>query len=151
LQDSSTETRAIVDKAIDKATSKYLGKDIQKALKARDVAKYLKNKVRLLGFEGAIEGLEEVNQTMLQNRYSRGEYDDYNKSVSMFDINELSENIALSINGIGNLLGINTSDPDNADNELRKAFNIGFASSILFAGGSHALKNIYGADESNLS
>ena len=151
LAESNKEITSLVDKAIDKATKKYLSADIARSLKARDIAKYIKNKAKLIGYEGSIEGLEEVNQTMLSNRYGRGEYDDYNKPVSAFDLSEIYENVALSINGIGNLLGINTSDPDNADNELRKAFNIGFASSILFSGGSHALKNIYGADESNLS
>jgi hypothetical protein len=87
----------------------------------------------------------------LSNRYKAGEYNDYNKSVSAFDVNELVENIALSANSLGYLLGINSSDVDNPDNELRKAFNIGFASSILFSGASHAIKNIYDADESNLS
>jgi hypothetical protein len=151
LNENGVEIKSLTDKAIDKATKKYLNKDVAKALKIRDIAKYAKNKVRLVGVEGSIEGLEEVNQTMLTNRYRRGEYDDYDKSISAFNLNEIYENVALSINGIGNLLGVNTSDPDNSDNELRKAFNIGFASSILFSGGSHALRNIYGADESNLS
>lgn len=142
---------AIKDKAIKDATAKMLGKDIARTLKARDVAKYVGSKAKLITTEGVIEGLEEVNQTLLSNRYQRGEYDEYTKSQSMFDLDELSENIALTLNGIGNLFGINTSDPDNGSSELRKAFNVGFASSVLFSQVSHAANNIYGAHDDNLS
>lgn len=142
---------AIKDKAIKDATAKMLSKDIARTLKARDIAKYVGSKAKLITAEGAIEGLEEVNQTLLSNRYQRGEYDEYTKSRSMFDLDELSENVALTLNGIGDLFGINTSDPDNGSSELRKAFNVGFASSVLFSQVSHAANNIYGAHEDNLS
>ena len=142
---------AIKDKAIKDATAKMLGKDIARTLKARDIAKYLGSKAKLVAGEGVIEGFEEVNQQLLTNRYKAGEYDSYKGDASIFDVNELFENIALSTNSLGYLLGINSSDVDNPDNELRKAFNIGFASSILFSGVSHAAKNIYGADENNIS
>jgi hypothetical protein len=70
LKETSKDAKSITNLAIDKATSKFLNKDIAKTLKARDIAKtlkvrdiakYLKNKVRLVAEEGAIEGFEEVN------------------------------------------------------------------------------------------
>lgn len=148
---SSGVLTALKDNAINKATKKYLQKDITKALMLKDIANYTAGKVKLLGAEGFLEGLEEVDQTMLTNRYKRGEFDDYRKNINAFDLDEVGQDVLLSLNGIGNMLGINTSDPDNADNELRKSFNIGFASSILFSGLSHAKGNIIGQHDDNLS
>lgn len=140
-----------MDHAIDKATKKMLEKDLAKALVTRDVAKYVASKADLMLTENALEGLEEINQYVLSTRYKKGEYDDYSKDVSLFDVNEAIENIGLSINGLGNFFGLRSDFAEDEEQELRKSGIIGFVSATMFGGLSHAKGNIYNASDDNLT
>jgi hypothetical protein len=76
---------------IKKASARFIKKDMPRAaLFAEHAAKYVGNKAKVLGFTGAQESLEEGVQTLLTNKYNRGEFDDYEKGVSMFDIAEFA-------------------------------------------------------------
>lgn len=143
--------KGIMDHAIDKATKKMLEKDLAKALVTRDIAKYVASKADLMLTESALEGLEEINQYVLSTRYKKGEYDDYSKDVSLFDVNEAIENIGLSINGLGNFFGLRSDFAEDEEQELRKSGIIGFVSATMFGGLSHAKGNIYNASDDNLT
>lgn len=148
---TTPSVKGIMDHAIDKATKKMLEKDLAKALVTRDVAKYVASKADLMLTENALEGLEEINQYVLSTRYKKGEYDDYSKDVSLFDVNEAVENIGLSINGLGNFFGLRSDFAEDEEQELRKSGIIGFVSATMFGGLSHAKGNIYNASDDNLT
>lgn len=142
--------RGIVDLAVDKATKKMIQNDVSKGLIVRDVARYIASKADLLLAQSTLEGIEEINQYMLQTKYKKGEFDDYNKDVSLLNVNEVIENIGLSINGLGNFFGLRTDFSEDEEQELRKSGVIGFASSFLFSNAAHAKGNIYNASDDNL-
>lgn len=89
-----------------------------------------------------MESLEEGNQHLLQQRYTRGEYDDYDKPQSAFSIPEVFNNIAMYKDAIGNFLGINYGDPDNDSKELRKAMLIGAALGPIFGTAGLVASNV---------
>jgi hypothetical protein len=80
---------------------------------------------------GASEGIEEGQQQLLQNRYQRGEYDNYKGIQSKFDIDSVFNDVRLGLESVADYYGINSYDPDNGSEELRKAMNTGFISGIL--------------------
>ena len=86
--------------------------------------------------------IEEGQQQLLQSRYNRGEYDDYKKETSMFDINEFVLNNALATTAVADYFGAGWWDANNGDSDLVKAMNIGFWSSVVQGNMHHALTNI---------
>jgi len=94
-----------------------------------------KGAAKILAYEGVLEGGEEGVQTILSKNFRNGLYDDStNKQESMFDLNELLNLPGLYSRAYLDYFGLNDDDPYNADPELRKAMNIGYASSIMFSG-----------------
>jgi len=61
----------------------------------------------------------------------RGEYDQYNKDRSMFDLSELVLNQGVAATSIADYFGAGSWDPDNGSEDLVKAMNIGFWSSLI--------------------
>nr|DAS01566.1 MAG TPA: hypothetical protein [Caudoviricetes sp.] len=80
---------------------------------------------------GASEGIEEGQQQLLQNRYQRGEYDNYKGVQSNFDIGSVFSDVRLGLESVADYYGVNPYDPDNGSAELRKAMNTGFISGML--------------------
>ena len=148
LGKNADKITGFVDNSISRITKHFLAKDAPKlALQFNRTAKYGKDLTKLLVFEGVSEGLEEAQQTMLSNRYKRGEYDDYNKTPSTFSVGELIHNTGLISNAALNVLGLNPGDPDNGTDEIRKSFLIGAYSSMMFSGIIGAASNIFSADD----
>lgn len=110
---------------------------------------FVKRKVKQSLGLGIKEGIEEGQQQLLQSRYQRGEYNDYSNDRSVFDINSFISDLDLGANAVTAYLGINYGDPDNGDDDLRHAMNIGFAVSQLFKA-PNVLSNLKKSNADNL-
>lgn len=95
---------------------------------ADHAAKWAVPAAKKYGHVGFFEGIEEGQQEILQKRYQRGEYDDYQKSYSMFDIPEVFNNVDLAKDVIKAWFGIGTEDI----HDIRKASLIGASASMFF-------------------
>ena len=148
LGKNADKITGFVDNSISRVTKQFLEKDAPKfALTFNRTAKYGKDLVKLLVLEGASEGLEEAQQTMLSNRYKRGEYDNYKRGTSVFSIPELINNTGLISNAALNVLGLNPGDPDNGTDEIRKSFLIGAYSSMMFSSAMGAASNLTSSED----
>lgn len=134
---------SITDRIINKALGEG-EKNLVKKIKLSHVADFLKKKSKQSLFVGASEGVEEGQQQLLQNRYQRGEYDNYKGIQSNFDIDSIFNDIRLGLESIADYYGINSYDPDNGDRELRKAMNTGFISGILNSQLTGSFSNLFG-------
>jgi len=103
-------------------------------------AKYLKNNAAKAGYVSSMEGEEEGVQYLTQQRYSRGEYDDYTQSESMFDIPSLFDDLGIGAQATFAYAGLLPGDPNNGDEELKRAMRIGAVTGAMFHGTS-ALSN----------
>ena len=151
MEKSKPIMQAVSDATIGKAANKFI-KDgnIKTGLFLKRTGEYALNKVPLLAGEAFSEGLEEINQELLQSKYQRGLYDDYNRTPNMLDINEVFDNANLSFEGLAAYAGITPWDPDLSIEDIRKAFHIGAASSALFAGSLRAASNLAHTDSPNI-
>lgn len=139
-------------KKINKAASAFMKKDMPKAaLFTKHAAEYAGKKFRTLGAIAASESVEEGQQNLLQSRYERGEYDDYRSDEFMFDINEFVANSGLALTAVADYLGLGFYDADNNSTQLRQAMNVGFWSSWIQSQGQHALTNLAGASNENIT
>lgn len=120
---------AIINKVFNKNAS-----NLYKKVMASHASKWLGNQAKLLLRTGFLEGIEEGQQQLLQSRYMRGEYDDYNTPYSMFSLPSVFSDANLASDAIASYIGINFGDPDNGDAELRKAMNIGSVTGAMFHG-----------------
>ena len=120
---------AIINKVFNKNAS-----NLYKKVMASHASKWLGNQAKLLLRTGFLEGVEEGQQQLLQSRYMRGEYDDYNTPYSMFSLPSVFSDANLASDAIASYIGINFGDPDNGDAELRKAMNIGSVTGVMFHG-----------------
>jgi len=87
------------------------------------------------------ERIEEGQQHLLQQRYGRGEYDDYNKSESMFDLPSLINTAGLAADAVAGYWGLNFGDPENDSEELQRAMDIGGMTALWFRA-PHVLTNL---------
>ena len=124
---------AMSDSIINKVFNKNAS-DLYKKVMASHASKWLGNQAKLLLRTGFLEGIEEGQQQLLQSRYIRGEYDDYNTPYSMFNLPSVFSDANLASDAIASYIGINFGDPDNGDDELRKAMNIGSVTGAMFHG-----------------
>lgn len=138
----------IIDSFIDKAANKVASNLATKVAIAR-TSKYIKNKAKTFGMVGLIEGVEEGQQQLLQNRFARGEYDGYDRYESAFDLPSVFEDAGLAFDALRAYWGLNPSDPDNSNEELIKAMNIGAVTGMMFGLG-HTLTNIMPSDQDNI-
>lgn len=124
---------AMSDSIINKVFNKNAS-DLYKKVMASHASKWLGNQAKLLLRTGFLEGIEEGQQQLLQSRYIRGEYDDYNTPHSMFNLPSVFSDANLASDAIASYIGINFGDPDNGNDELRKAMNIGSVTGAMFHG-----------------
>lgn len=134
---------SITDRIINKAFGEG-EENIVKKIKTSHVADFLKTKLKQRALVGISEGIEEGQQYLLQNRYQRGEYDKYNGVKSNFDIGSIFSDIRLGLESIADYYGINPYDPDNGDEELRKAMNTGVIEGMLNSGIVGSFSNLFG-------
>ena len=93
----------------------------------------------------ALEGIEEGQQELLQNRYQNHEYDGYDRPYSMLDIPEVFADVRLGSDAISSFLGLR-----NEDNEqVRKAMLIGALAAGVFPLAGQALTGIGSNANSN--
>jgi hypothetical protein len=123
------------------ASAQQFANNTTKGLYAKSLGNYLKSKSKLLLAEGISEGIEEGQQQILQDRYARGLYDDYNRSENILDVDEVFGNIGLAGESMLAYFGLKPFDKNLNTDEIRKAMNIGFASSIMQSGVQHSAKN----------
>ena len=151
----------IFDSAVDKLANRFIQKDVESAAKfasnaakglyTKSLGKYLKNKANLLLAEGISEGIEEGQQQILQDRYGRGVYDNYNRAQNMFDVDEVFNNVGLAGESLLAYFGLKPFDKNLNTEEIRKAMNIGFISSVMQSGIMHSAKNAIGTyDDTNI-
>ena len=143
----------------DKTITKLFGEGVERTaakLKTLHTLQWLKGLAKKGMFTGIVEGVEEGQQQLLQDRYRAGEYDDYNSPefestllnpFTLFDIPSSLRDLELGTAALGCYLGINFGDPDNGNAELRKAMTTGAVTGMLFSG-LHAfgLSNLQRAD-----
>jgi hypothetical protein len=111
--------------------------------------KYIKEKAKQIMKIAPLEGIEEGQQSLLQQRYSEGAYDNYDKSQSDFDISSLFRDQKLGYEALATYLGTYVGDPTEQDLETRRAMNIGFTTALWF-GAPHVLTNLGKTNEQNL-
>jgi hypothetical protein len=70
---------------------------------------------------------------LLQQKYLRGLYDNYNREPNMLDVNEVFSNVNLSFEGLAAYCGIKPWDPYLNTEEIRKSFFGGVAGASLFS------------------
>lgn len=140
-QNANRAARTITDNLIDKAFGEG-AEAMLKKVKTAHVLDFLKRKAGQITTTGVLEGIEEGQQHLLQQRYQRGEYDNYNSERSNFDINSLLSDVRLGIGAVAGYFGLNFGDPDNGTDELRKAMNTGFVASMLTSQGMSSMTNL---------
>jgi len=132
----------IFDRTVNKASERIIKNNNAKAgLYQKHALQYLKKKGEKLLSTAASEAVEEAQQYLLQERYGRGEYDDYKMQTSMFDINEFVLNNALAATAVADYFGAGWWDANNGDADLVKAANIGMWSSFSQGNIQHAFTN----------
>lgn len=129
----SRAATAMSDSIINKVFNKNAS-NLYKKVMASHASKWLGNQAKLLLRTGFLEGIEEGQQQLLQSRYMRGEYDDYDTPYSIFNLPSVFSDASLASDAIASYIGINFGDPDNGDAELRKAMNIGSVTGAMFHG-----------------
>lgn len=138
-------------KKIKNAAKTFLKRDMPNiALKGKHFAEYEGRKLKTLLGTAASESVEEGVQNLLSTRYMRGDYDDYHKKQSMFDLSEFVLNPEIATTAIADYFGVGAWDPDNGSEDLIKSMNIGFWSSFIQSRGQHALTNLTGASDENI-
>ena len=137
-----TVTQAMTDKTI----TKLFGESVERTaakLRTLHTLRWIKSLAKKGMFTGFVEGVEEGQQQLLQSRYMRGEYDDYNSPyfdstlfnpATLFDIPSSIKDLELGTAALGCYLGINFGDPDNGNAELRKAMTTGAITGMMFSG-----------------
>lgn len=130
---ASNAARALSDRAINAVFSEN-AQSIYKKVLASHSATWLAKQAKALAHVGFFEGVEEGQQQLLQSRYQRGEYDDYRKPESMFDVPSAINDVELGVNAVFDYLGLRPSDPDNLDADLIKSMNIGAGTGGIFHG-----------------
>ena len=94
---------------------------------------------------GAVEGVEEGQQQVLQQRFGEGLYDEYNAPYSIFNLSDALQNLELGKYSIEALFGMH----DHGDDEIRKAMAIGFFISPLMGVGMNAVTNVSSSEYNN--
>lgn len=151
----NTVTRAITDKAI----TKMFGEGVENAakkLKTLHAAQWMTDKFKKGMYSGFFEGIEEGQQQLLQNRYMRGDYDDYDyprfdgtiaNPFTLFDFPSAFKDLDLATSAVFSYMGLNYGDPDNGSDELRNAMTTGALTGMIFSAlYPMTINNIYRAD-----
>ena len=130
--------RGAYSKIVDVAASKVIGdgnnvlKNVA-ALKGSRLAKSLGSFTTKTTGVGISESLEEGVQELLQARYARGQYDDYDGARESFSIPEMFNTWKLAGQATLDYFGLNPNDPENGSSRIKKAMNVGAAAGIMMS------------------
>lgn len=149
ILDGAQKTAISMSDRLIQKMSNMMSDDLSSKLQIYHASKYLKDKIKKIIPVMASEGVEEGQQTLLQERYKRGEYDDYDAPESMFYIPSIFSDVRLASDAVSSYLGINFGDPDNGSDELRHAMNVGAITAMFFPM-SHAVTNLFNTNEDNV-
>lgn len=114
------QARSLFDRTITKLSGTGLN-NIGSKLAAKHSIEYLMRLGKRLGYIGSLEAIEEGQQELLQNRYQRGEYDNYNQSQSILPLSSILEDTHLATDAVAAYMGVLSGDPDNGAQQLRRA------------------------------
>ena len=145
---SVKSANSVVDNVINNTTKSILKNPASRVALSHGM-KYAGRQLQKMGYVGFMEGEEEGIQHLLQTRYQRGEYDNYDQRESLFDLPSVFNDGALSIEALAAYIGINFGDPENGSGELKRAMNIGLTTGMLF-GGATVFSNLVHTDRDNL-
>lgn len=137
-----------INKFIDNRINSAIANPVTRVALTRP-GKYIKEKAKQIMKIAPLEGIEEGQQSLLQQRYSEGAYDNYDRPQSDFDISSLFRDQKLGYEALATYLGTYVGDPTEQDLETRRAMNIGFTTALWF-GAPHVLTNLGKTNEQNL-
>lgn len=126
--------RGIINNTVERNSNKIFPKDIFSKLSRKHVSDFLLKRLKQVGWVGTLEGIEEGQQHLLQQRYGRGEYDNYNTPKSLLPLSSVTEDLRLASESVTAYLNMLYGDPDNGSPELRRAMQIGAVAGILGGG-----------------
>lgn len=139
--------RGIIDNTVERSANKILSGDVFSKLSSKHVLNFLQKRLKQAGWVGSLEGIEEGQQHLLQQRYGRGEYDNYNTPTSLLPLPSAIEDLKLASESVTAYLNMLYGDPDNGTPELRRAMQIGAVAGILGGGAGFGLaSNILPSD-----
>ena len=128
-----TNVKGLFGNLLNKTAKKFAEKDLPRlALVTKHTGETLGKALPRLMMSSGMESLEEGVQNLLQSRYQRGEYDDYNRPYTMFNVGDVLSNLQLSNTAFWDAMGLNPGDADNGSSELRKSMAIGLFTSFVF-------------------
>ena len=140
------QARTLFDRTISKLGAGGLN-GIGNKLAAKHSMEYLGKVGKKLGYIGSLEAIEEGQQELLQSRYARGMYDQYNQEQSMLPMASILEDVHLATDAVAAYMGWLPGDPDNGSHQLRRAMQIGGITGMLMGGGAfQAVSNIFPSD-----
>ena len=139
------------DYTIGKIADRFIKKDMPKGfLFNKHIKDWILKREALGLYEGITEGGEEIVQEILQSRYQRGLYDNYNYDTSMFPVDGAILMGDLVSEALPDYLGLHPWDPELSSDDIQRAFNVGFLASKYFTGALRFASNAYTQDNENL-
>ena len=85
-----TNIKGLFGNLLNKTAKKFAEKDLPRlALVTKHTGETLGKALPRLMMSSGMESLEEGVQNLLQSRYQRGEYDDYNRPYTMFNVGDV--------------------------------------------------------------
>lgn len=133
-QTYQSQARTLFDRTISKLSSTGLN-NIGNKLSSKHSIEYLTRLAKRLGYIGSLEAIEEGQQELLQSRYQRGLYDDYNQTQSTMPLASVLEDVNLATDAVAAYMGVLSGDPDNGSHQLRRAMQIGGITGLMMGGG----------------
>ena len=139
------------DYTIGKIAKRFIKKDAPRGfLFNKHIQDWMLKRQALGLYEGITEGGEEIVQEVLQSRYQRGLYDNYNYDTSMFPVDGAILMGDLVSEALPDYLGLHPWDPELSSDDIQRAFNVGFLASKYFSGALRFASNAYTSDNENI-
>lgn len=127
-QTYTTAAKSLTDRTINKLAGQALNENLSKKLMAKHSVDFLKKAAKARLWIASLEGIEEGQQELLQSRYSRGLYDNYDKRQDMFSLPAILDDTQLASEAVAAYFGMLWGDPDNSNPQLKRAMQIGSVS-----------------------
>ncbi len=134
-QTYAAQARTLFDRTISKLGKGGLN-NIGNKLAAKHSMEYLTRIAKKLGYIGSLESIEEGQQELLQSRYGRGLYDQYDQEQQTLPLASILEDVHLATDAVAAYMGMLPGDPDNGSHQLRRAMQIGGITGMLMGGGA---------------
>ena len=133
----------ITETAVESEAAKDSETMLRNALAFRRGASYGVGAIERIGIASLMEGFEEGQQEILQDRFKRGLYDNYNYETTMFSPTEMLYDLNLIPEVAAAYFGWTPFDAGLDTENIYRAFNAGVAGSMFFGGAQNAFRNVY--------